>query len=88
MGWYEWLSGSDTIEGARKASGIEQAEIRHWRDHHKPLTSDESLRWEGHLFTGYHMRKVEKDESTEYLKTEDLAGKKAKLNTKFNQHEE
>jgi hypothetical protein len=86
MGWYEWLSGSDTMEGARKASVIEQAEIQHWRDHHKPLTSDESLGWEGHLFSGYHIHKVKKDESTEYLKT-DLAGTRAKLNTKINQPE-
>ncbi|MGH3601975.1 MAG: hypothetical protein ACRDQH_17150 [Pseudonocardiaceae bacterium] len=74
------------MEGARKASGIERAEIQRWRDHHKKLTSDESLGWEGHLFSGYHIRKVNKDESTEYLKT-DLPGPWAKLNTKINQDE-
>lgn len=86
MGWYEWLSGSDILAGAREASGIERDEIRHWRADHKPLTSDESLGWEGHLFTGYHLHKVKKDESTEYLKTH-LPGWSAKLNTKINQPE-
>ena len=70
MGWFERLSGSDHREGARSASVAEEVEIRRWRAHHRPLESDESLAWEGHLFTGYHLHRVEKDESTEYIKTE------------------
>lgn len=81
MGWYEWLSGSDKPEGARPASAVEQCEIRHWRAVHTPLRSDESLGWDGHLFTGYHLHKTKKDTSTEYLKT-NLPGRLAKVNTK------
>jgi hypothetical protein len=80
MGWYEWLSGSDQLEGARPASVAERREIKHWRADHPPLKSDESLGWEGHLFTGYHLHKVQKDESTEYVKT-GLPGWSAKINT-------
>ena len=81
MGWFEWLSGSNTMEGARKASGIEQAEIKCYRDNNPELKSDESLEWHGHLFTGYHLRKAKKNASTEYLRTT-LPGTWAKLNTK------
>jgi len=41
MGWYEWLSGSDQLEGARPASVAERREIKHWRTDHPPLKSDE-----------------------------------------------
>ncbi|MGH3857521.1 MAG: hypothetical protein ACRDR6_29355 [Pseudonocardiaceae bacterium] len=80
MGWFERLSGSDTQEGARPASVAEHVEIRRWRADHKPLKSDESLGWKGHLFTGYHLHKVEKNESTEYIKTR-LPGTTSKINT-------
>lgn len=79
MGWFEWLSGSDQMEGARNASVAEQVEIRRYRAHHPPLKSDESLAWEGNLFTGYHLHKVKKGTSTEYVKT-DLPGTWGKLN--------
>ncbi|MGB8198850.1 MAG: hypothetical protein WCF33_03980 [Pseudonocardiaceae bacterium] len=79
MGWYEWLSGSDTMEGARHASVVEQVEIGRYRDHHPPLRSDESLGWDGHLFTGYHLHAVKKDSSTEYVTT-DLPGRLSKIN--------
>jgi hypothetical protein len=79
MGWYEWLSGSDEPEGARPASVAEHVEIGRWRAHHSPLRSDESLGWEGHLFTGYHLHEVKKDASTEYVTT-DLPGRLAKIN--------
>jgi hypothetical protein len=68
MGWFERLSGSDKMEGVRNASVAEQAEIRRYRAHHSPLKSDESLGREGNLFTGYHLHKVEKDTSVEYLR--------------------
>lgn len=80
MGWYEWLSGSNTMEGARTASAVEQMEIKCYRGHNRPLKSDESLKWDGHLFAGYHLRKAEKNASTEYLNT-DLPGRLAKINT-------
>jgi len=80
MGWFERLSGSDKPEGARPASVAEHGEIRRWRADHPPLKSDESLGWEGNLFTGYHLHKVEKDASTEYVRT-DLPGRLAKINT-------
>jgi hypothetical protein len=79
MGWFEWLSGSDEMEGARNASVAEEIEIKRWRAHHPPLKSDEALEWEGHLFTGYHLHKVEKDDSTEYVKTH-LPGRLGKIN--------
>jgi hypothetical protein len=79
MGWFERLSGSDEMEGARNASVAEEVEIKRWRAHHRPLESDESLAWEGNLFTGYHLHKVEKGTSTEYLKTH-LPGTWAKIN--------
>ena len=77
MGWFEWLSGSDKQEGARHASVAEEIEIKRYRAHHPQLKSDESLGWEGHLFTGYHLHKVKKDASTEYVKTHnpDRSGK-------------
>lgn len=81
MGWYEWLSGSDTLEGARPASVAEHCEIKSWRADHPELKSDESLGWEGHLLTGYHLHKVKKDESTEYVKPR-LPGVRAKINTR------
>jgi hypothetical protein len=80
MGWYERLSGSDQPEGARPASVAERGEIERWRAAHRPLKSDESLGWEGHLFTGYHLHKVKKDASTEYVRT-GLPGDLAKINT-------
>ena len=80
MGWYEWLSGSDTMEGARKASAVEEMEIKCYRDHNPPLKSNESLKWDGHLFAGYHLHKTEKNSSTEYLRTK-LPGTWAKINT-------
>jgi hypothetical protein len=80
MGWFEGLSGSNKQESARQASAVEEIEIKRYRDNHPPLKSDESLGWEGNLFTGYHLHKVEKDASTEYLKTQ-LPGYWAKINT-------
>jgi hypothetical protein len=79
MGWFECLSGSDEMKGARHASVAEEVEIKRYRAHHSPLKSDESLGWDGHLFTGYHLHKVEKDASTEYVTT-DLPGRLAKIN--------
>jgi hypothetical protein len=79
MGWFESLSGSDKQGGARHASVAEKAEIKRYRAHHSPLKSDESLGWEGHLLTGYHLHKVKKDASTEYLKTR-LPGYSGKIN--------
>jgi hypothetical protein len=79
MGWFERLSGSAEMEGARNASVVEHVEIRRYRAHHPPLRSDESLGWEGHLFTGYHLRTVRKDASTEYVTT-DLPGRLSKIN--------
>jgi hypothetical protein len=79
MGWYERLSGSNKLEGARKASVAEEIEIKRYRANHPRLKSDESLGWEGGLFTGYHLHKVEKDASVEYLKTH-LPGYWAKIN--------
>lgn len=79
MGWFECLSGSDKQEGARHASAVEEVEIKRYRAHHPPLKSDESLGWDGHLFAGYHLHKVKKDASTEYLKTH-LPGYWAKIN--------
>jgi hypothetical protein len=67
MGWFESLSGSNKPEGARKASLAEQIERNRYFAHHSPLKSGESLQWEGHLFTGYHYRKVEA-KPTEYIK--------------------
>lgn len=80
MGWFERLSGSNEQDGARQASGIEEAEIKRYRANHPPLTSDESLEWKGALFAGYHLGKAAKDASTEYLKTS-LPGYWAKINT-------
>lgn len=79
MGWFERLSGSNKQEGARQASVVEEAEIKRYRANHPPLESDESLGWEGNLFTGYHLDKAAKDASTEYLKT-GLPGCWAKIN--------
>jgi hypothetical protein len=79
MGWFERLSGSNTMEGARNASVAEEVEIKRYRAHHPPLRSDESLRWEGCLLTGYHLHTAKKDASTEYLRT-DLPGYWAKIN--------
>jgi len=80
MGWFERLSGSDKPEGARQASVAEEVEIKRYRANHPPLKSDESLGWEGCLLAGYHLHKVDKDASTEYLKTH-LPGHWAKINT-------
>lgn len=71
MGWYEWLSGSNTEEGARNASMAERIERDRYLAHHKPLKSDEAFRWEGNLFTGYHFRKVKSNSSTERIKFPD-----------------
>jgi hypothetical protein len=79
IGWFERLSGSDKQEGARQASVVEEIEIRRWRAKNPPLKSDESLGWEGFLFTGYHLHAVRKDASTEYLTTR-LPGYWAKIN--------
>ncbi|MGH3720337.1 MAG: hypothetical protein ACRDRI_16125 [Pseudonocardiaceae bacterium] len=79
MGWFERLSGSDKPEGARNASVAEEVEIKRYRAHHPPLKSDEALRWEGHLLTGYHLHKVRKGASTEYV-TADLPSRSAKIN--------
>jgi hypothetical protein len=70
MGWFEWLSGSDTPQGARNPSLAEQIEYRRYVAHHPPPKSDEALVWEGSLFTGYHYRKVKRSEveSGEYIK--------------------
>jgi hypothetical protein len=65
MGWFERLSGSNKQEGARQASVVEEIEIKRYRVNHPRLKSDESLGWEGNLFTGYHLHKEEKDASTE-----------------------
>jgi hypothetical protein len=80
MGWFERLSGSNKQDGARQTSVAEEIELKRYRVNHPPLKSNESLRWEGNLFTGYHLRKVEKDASTEYLKTH-LPGYWGKINT-------
>lgn len=79
MGWFEWLSGGDKQEGARPASVVEEVEIKRYREHHPPLKSDESLGWDGHLLAGYHLHRVKKDASTEYLMTH-LPGYWAKIN--------
>lgn len=81
MGWFEQLSGSNRLESPRNASVPEQIEVGRYRDHNPPLESDESLTWDGQLFTGYHLRKTHKDASTEYIKTAKLPGKIAKINT-------
>lgn len=62
MGWYEWLSGSDTPEGARRPSVAEQIEYDRYVAHHPPPKAGEALVWEGSLFTGYHYRKVKLNE--------------------------
>lgn len=80
MGWFEWLSDSGTIASPRDASAAGQVEIGRYRDHHPPLKSDESLGWEGHLLTGYHLHKVKKDASTKYV-TLNLPGRTGKINT-------
>jgi hypothetical protein len=79
MGWFEQLSGSDEMKGARHASVAEEVEIKRYRAHHPPLKSDESLGWEGHLLTGYHLHKVKKDASTEYVTTR-LPDRTGKIN--------
>lgn len=71
MGWYEWLSGSDTKEGARSASVAEQIERSHYLAHHPPPKPDEAFQWEGNLFTGYHFRTVKRNGSTEHIKWPD-----------------
>jgi hypothetical protein len=69
MGWYEWLSGSNTPEGARNPSVAERIEYARYVAHNSPPKSDEGLVWEGGLFTGYHLRKVKHSESGgEYIK--------------------
>jgi hypothetical protein len=70
MGWFEWLSGSDTPEGARNPSVAEQIEYNRYVAHNKPPKSDEVLVWKGSLFTGYHYGKVKRSEadSPEYIK--------------------
>ena len=67
MGWFEWLSGSNTKEGARNASIAEQIERNRYLANNPPLKDDESLAWEGNLFTGYHFRKA-KGKPAEYIK--------------------
>jgi hypothetical protein len=71
MGWYEWLSGSNTKDGARSASVAEQVERCRYLAHHPPLKPDEAFQWEGNLFTGYHYRKVKRNASIEYIKWPD-----------------
>jgi hypothetical protein len=66
MGWFESLSGSKKPEGARKASWAEKMERSRYLAHNPPLKSDESFQWEGHLFTGYHLRKT-KGKPDEYV---------------------
>jgi hypothetical protein len=68
MGWYEWLSGSNTPKGARDPSVAEQIEYSRYLVHNPPPNSDEALAWEGSLFTGYHYRKVKRGDSAEYVK--------------------
>jgi hypothetical protein len=68
MGWFEWLSGTDQPEGARNASLAERVEMDRYFSHNPPLKSDEAFQWEGSLFTGYHLKKVKKSGSTEYIK--------------------
>ncbi|MBV9141652.1 MAG: hypothetical protein JO115_12170 [Pseudonocardiales bacterium] len=68
MGWFEWLSGSDTPEGARNASLVERIERSRYLADHPPVKSDGSFEWEGCLLTGYHFRKVKDKKPTEYIK--------------------
>jgi hypothetical protein len=68
VGWYEWLSGSGTKEGARNASVAERIERSHYLAHNPPLKSDEAFVREGNLFAGYHFRKVKRTESGEPIK--------------------
>jgi len=70
MGWFEWLSGTDTPEGARNPSVAEEIEYRRYVAHNKPPKSDEAFVWAGSLLTGYHLRKVKRGEgdSGEYIK--------------------
>ncbi len=80
MGWFESLSGSNKQESPRHASVVEKVEIKHYRAHNPPLQSNESLGWEGCLLTGYHLHKVPKGESTEYVITR-LPGYSGKINS-------
>jgi hypothetical protein len=68
MGWFERLSGSDQPEGARNASVAERVEIGRYLAHNPPLKPDESFRWDGNLFAGYHIHKAKNGASTEYIK--------------------
>jgi hypothetical protein len=72
MEWHEWLSDSNEQEGARRASVVEEIEIKRYRANYPPLTSDESFEGEGNLFTGYHLHGEPKDASAEYFKTHSL----------------
>lgn len=68
MGGHERLSDSNKQGGVRRASVVEEIEIKRYRANYPPLASDESLEREGALFTGYHLHGVPKDASTEYFK--------------------
>jgi hypothetical protein len=81
MGWFEKLSGSNQEEGARNASVAEEVEVKRYREHNPALKSDESLKWKGGLFTGYHLCKTDKNGSTEYIKSDKLPDKITKINT-------
>jgi hypothetical protein len=70
MGWFEYLSGSNKSEGARKASVAERIERCRYLAHHSPPKDGESLQWEGNLFTGYHFRKG-KGKPDEYIEYPD-----------------
>lgn len=65
MGWFERLSGSDQPERERKVSLSERIEISRYLAHHPPLKPDESFRWDGNLFTGYHLRAVKSGASSD-----------------------
>jgi hypothetical protein len=67
MGWFEWLSGSNTREGARNASVAERIERKRYLAHHPPLRSDQVLGWRGSLLTGYHFHAVRRTASAEYI---------------------
>jgi hypothetical protein len=71
MGWFEWLSDSNTEEGARNASIAERIERRRYLAHHPPLKPDEAFQWTGGLFKGYHFRKTKRTGSTEHIKFPD-----------------
>jgi hypothetical protein len=70
MGWFEWMSGSDTPEGARNPSVAERIEYNRYVAHNKKPKPDEVLVWKGSLLFGYHYGKVKRSDADnpEYIK--------------------